>query len=106
MQGLLFLIAAGLLLFAGYSLARVIGFEEARAGARLDAPRKPSPAQPIVLFLLSGVAAGAAAALGGRGVVRAPTPARLEELAGRAEAQAVARVGAGAEEQTSHDPAS
>ena len=85
------MVAAGLLMFAGYSLGRAAGFEEARRGDVLEAPRKPPATQTIVLAVL-GLAAGVGALLlqGERGV-RMPTPARLEELAGRAEAEAVER---------------
>jgi hypothetical protein len=90
-QGLLLLLAAGLLVFAGYSAGRRSGFD---AGARSDEagpPRKPPVSQTIVLSLLGLGALAGSVALQGRGDVRIPTPSRLDELAGRAESAAVQR---------------
>lgn len=89
MQILLALIAAGLFVFAGYSIGRSAGYEDLREGGELAAPKAPGAVQIIVLAGLGALAAGSAFALGGRHEVRIPTPARLEELAGRAEAIAV-----------------
>lgn len=89
-QTLLVLLAAGLLLFAGYSWGRAAGFETARRADELDAPRAPSAVQTVVLGALGFGALGAAVLLQG-GPVRIPVPARLEELAGRAESAAVDR---------------
>ena len=91
MQGLLILLAAGLLVFAGYSLGRVDGFSDGRRASRFDAPRPPSLAQPVVLVALGIGALVGALLLQGREGVRVPTPARLEELTGRAERSAVER---------------
>jgi hypothetical protein len=88
-QLLLVAIAAGLFVFAGYSLGRVAGYEDGRRANRLDAPRRPSVVQTVVLLALGGAALGAAATLGAGGTPRIPTPARLEELVGRAEATAI-----------------
>ena len=85
-------IAAGLLLFAGHQWGKAGGFDAGRrAGLTGDSPPPPSAMQVIALSVL-GLAAGAAAlGLQGRGGIRIPTPARLDELAGRAEAVAVER---------------
>ncbi|MDQ4028581.1 MAG: hypothetical protein M3214_11135 [Actinomycetota bacterium] len=90
MQAVLVLIAAGLLLFAGYSWGRASGFDAGRR-ADVDAPRRPGLLQPIVLAALGAGALAAALALGGSDGIRIPTPARLDELAGRAESTAVQR---------------
>ena len=90
-QGLLVLIAAGLLMFAGYSMGRSSGYEDGQRAGQLDAPREPSSVQTIVLAALGLAALGGALYLQGDGTVRVPTPARLEELAGRAEAAAIDR---------------
>jgi hypothetical protein len=96
MQVLLIVVAAVLLMFAGYSWGRADGFDDARAG-QIAPPRAPGIAQVVVPATLALVAIGAAFWLGGPGGVRIPTPARLEELAGRAEEAAVQRAGDGAE---------
>jgi hypothetical protein len=90
MQVLLVLLAAGLLGYAGYSLGLVRGFESGRRATDLDPPRPPSLVQTVVVAALGAGALGAALALQGGGV-RAPTPARLEELSGRAQAAAIGR---------------
>jgi hypothetical protein len=100
-QILLVLIAAGLLAFAGYSWGRADGFDEGRRAGDIGGPRKPGVTQTVVLAVLGLGALGAAFALGGPGGVRIPTPARLEELSGRAEAAAIDRAThAGAERST------
>ena len=91
MQGLLVLVAAGLLLFAGYSLGRVDGFDEGRRTGEIDAPRPPSVVQTVVLAGLGLTALVGAFLLQGADGVRLPTPARLEELTGRAEEAAAER---------------
>lgn len=89
-QILLVLTAGALIALAGYSYGRVAGYEDARRSDALDAPRRPSIVQPIVLVALGGVALGAAFLLQDpRGGVRMPTPARLDEFAGRAEQAAI-----------------
>ncbi len=91
-QLLLVAIAAGLLLFAGYSWGRSSGYEAGTRSDDLGAPRKPSATQTIVLALLGAGALGAALLLqGGPETVRIPTPAKLDELAGRAETTAIKR---------------
>jgi hypothetical protein len=90
-QVILLGMAAGLLLWAGYSLGRVAGFDDGRRADALERPRPPSPAETIVLAALGGAALAGAFALGGGGVARVPTPARLDELSGRAEAAAIDR---------------
>ena len=71
-QMLLVLVSGGLMMFAGYSLA-------------LDR----SLSQVFVLMVLGGIAIGAAGMLSDGPSVRIPTPARLDDLAGRAEAVAI-----------------
>ena len=91
-QLLLIVIAAGLLLFAGYSWGRSSGYDAGRRAGAIDAPAEPSSIQTVVLALLGASALGAALLLqGGPESVRIPTPARLDELAGRAESAAVQR---------------
>jgi hypothetical protein len=97
MQILLLLIAASLLLFAGYSWGRVHGFEAGTRATSLEAPRRPSPVQTVVIAAIAAGALVGAGLIGGVGV-RAPTPARLDELSGRAEAAAVARSRAGSDD--------
>ncbi|MEA2487891.1 MAG: hypothetical protein QOF16_1545 [Actinomycetota bacterium] len=100
MQGLLAVIAVALFVFAGFTLTRVWGSTRPNS-AELGAPTKPSVIQPIVLILLgAGVLAGARALQSPEGI-RMPTPARLEELAGRAEKVAIERAEQIAEEQSS-----
>jgi TRAP-type C4-dicarboxylate transport system permease small subunit len=89
-QALLLVFATGLLLFAGYTWGRASGYEDGRRAGDIDAPSRPSSAQTGVLAVVGGVALVAALMLQGDGV-RVPTPARLEELTGRAEAAAVER---------------
>ncbi len=100
LQGVLVLAAAGLLMFAGYSLGRTSGFDDARDSASFDAPARPPIAQTAVLVLLGASALAAALALQGEGV-RIPAPARLDELTSRAEAAAVDRAEAIATERSS-----
>ncbi|MGH2786577.1 MAG: hypothetical protein ACRDJV_01540 [Actinomycetota bacterium] len=94
MQCLLVAIAAGLLLFAGFSWGRASRLE----GGEIAAPRTPGAAQVVVPAGLALVAIGAAFWLGGPGGVRVPTPARLEDLAARAEDAAVGRERVAAED--------
>jgi hypothetical protein len=86
-QGLLVFLAAGLLFFAVFQWTRSDGFGDAGAGG----PTPPSGGEIVSLVVLGLGALGAAWLLQGPGGVRMPTPARLEELAGRAEAAAVER---------------
>ncbi|HEX3326670.1 MAG TPA: hypothetical protein VHV50_06720 [Actinomycetota bacterium] len=87
----LVVIAAALLMLAGYSLGRVKGFDEGRAATRVGAPAAPSAAKTVVIAVLGLGALGAAVLLQGQGGVRLPVPARLEELTGRAESTAIER---------------
>ena len=91
MQGILVLLAAALLAFAGYGLGRVHGFDAGRRADALETPRRPSAAQVVVLAGLGLGALAGALALQGPSGPRVPTPARLDELSGRAEASAIAR---------------
>ena len=90
-QILLVLISGALMTFAGYSYGRVDGYRDGAQRGAIDAPREPSIVQPAVLVILGGVTIAAAGLLSDRGGVRMPTPARLEELAGRAEGAALTR---------------
>jgi hypothetical protein len=96
-QVLLVVTAAGLLLFAGYAWGRSAGYDAGARAHEIDAPRPPSGAQTIVLAVLGLTALGGAVVLQGDGTVRIPTPARLDELAGRAERQAIERAEEAAE---------
>ncbi|MDQ3752401.1 MAG: hypothetical protein M3333_05875 [Actinomycetota bacterium] len=99
-QVLLVLLAAGLLLFAGFSRGVSSGYRSARRAGDLGGAAPPSLAQTLVLAALGAGALGVAVSLQGTGGVRIPTPARLEELAGRAEATAVSRAGEAAEKDS------
>ena len=89
---LLVLLAAALLMFAGYSWGRSSGLEAAREADGLGAPRRPGVVQVVVLTVLGVGCLAAAVLLQGEGV-RMPVPARLDELATRAEAAAIDRAG-------------
>lgn len=89
-QGLLILFALGLLTFAAYSFGQVVTFDAGRDAAAIDAPREPSIVQPLVLVVVGAIFLIGGVLLGGR-TVRVPTPARLEELVGRAESVALER---------------
>ena len=98
-QVVLVLLAAGLLAFAGYTLGRVDGYESGRRAGDIDAPRSPSAVQVAVMTVLGLASLGAALLLQGPNGVRVPTPARLDELAGRAESAALERAAALSPEQ-------
>lgn len=103
-QLLLIALAAGLLLFAGYSWGKASGFDAGRSADDLEAPRSPDAAQTVVLAALGATAlAGALLLQGGVETVRIPTPAKLDELAGRAEGAAIAKAEAVAEERSPSD---
>jgi hypothetical protein len=99
-QGLLVLLAAGLLVFAGYSAGKRSGFEAGVRAEEAGPPRRPPVAQTVVLAILGVAALAGAIALQGSGDVRIPTPSRLDELAGRAESAAVRRAEELAAEKT------
>ncbi len=88
-QAILVAIAVGLLLFAGYSLGKRSTVET--SAAAFDATRKPPLAQTIVLTVLGVGSFVGALLLQGESGIRLPTPARLEDLAGRAERVALER---------------
>ena len=90
-QGLLAVLGAGLLILAAYQWARSNDFDETRPDRAAGGPTAPSTGQVAALAVLGAAGLGAAWLLQGPGGVRIPTPARLEELAGRAEAAAVER---------------
>jgi hypothetical protein len=91
MQVVLVTIAAALLMFAGYTWGRADGYDAGRRSTEVGGPARPSAVQVLVLCALGLGALAGAYALGGPGGVRIPSPARLDELAGRAEATAVER---------------
>lgn len=93
-QGLLVLMAAGFLVFAGYSLGRAEGFESAEGADPLAPPTRPSIVQTIVLAAFGLGSLAGAFSLQGPSGMRMPVPARLDELAGRAEAVAIEKAGA------------
>jgi hypothetical protein len=90
-QILLVLLAAGMLVFAGYSAGRRSGYDAGTRAGSETPPQRPAAAQTVVLSILGLAALGGAVALQGSGGVRIPTPSRLDELAGRAESAAVQR---------------
>lgn len=100
-QILLVLVSGALMMFAGYSYGRADGYDDGRRAGEIDAPKEPSIVQTVVLVTLGGVAIAGAGLLQGAGGVRIPTPARLEELTGRAESAAVERAEKVAREQES-----
>lgn len=75
-QGLLVLIGASLLVFAGYSMGR----SESVRSDDLVPPRDPGAAQTIVLSLLGLGTLGLALGLQGSGGVRLPTPHSLRDF--------------------------
>lgn len=91
MQGLLVLIAAGLLMFAGYTWGRVDGFDDGSRSDEIGAPDKPGALEIVVPALLGASALTGALLLQGNGGLRMPSPARLDDLAGRVEQVAVER---------------
>jgi hypothetical protein len=93
----LVVVAAALLMFAGYSLGKVSGFDQGRRANAVGAPRAPSHAKTVVLAVLGLGALVSAVLLQGQGGVRLPVPARLEELTGRAESSAIERAEAASE---------
>src|SRR5687768_7144995 len=90
-QILLVVAAAALLLFAGYAWGRSSGYDAGTRAGEIDAPGRPSGVQTLVLSILGLTALAGAVLLQGDGTVRIPTPARLDELAGRAERLAIQR---------------
>lgn len=88
-QVLLVLTAIGTFVFAGVTFTRDGGERsEDPAG-----PRDPSVMQPLVLAVMGLTALATAKGLSDGPSVRVPTPARLDELAGRAEQVAIERAG-------------
>ena len=90
-QILLVLIAGGLLMFAGYSLGRASGYEDGTRSEEIGAPDKPDASEVVVPALLGLATLTGAVLLQGSGGIRMPSPARLDDLAGRAEQVAVER---------------
>lgn len=79
-QVLLVLLAAGVLMFAGYSMGRSSGYEAGRDAEAIDAPRAPATSQTVVLVILGLAVLAGAFALQTEGGVRLLTPARLLEM--------------------------
>lgn len=103
-QLLLVALAAGLLLFAGYSWGKTSGYEVGRRADDIGAPRKPGAMQTVVLAVLGAASlAGALLLQGGAETVRIPTPVALDELAGRAEGAAIEKAERVAAEQASSE---
>ncbi len=81
MQGMLVLIAAALLCFAGYAYGVRSGFDDGvEAADALSTPRPPATSQTVVLIVLGLAALGGALGLQTDGGVRLLTPARLREM--------------------------
>ncbi len=78
-------------MFAGYGLGRVNGYDEGARSDEIGAPSKPETLEIVVPALLGLATLGGALFLQGDGGIRMPTPARLDDLAGRAEQVAVER---------------
>ena len=100
-QVILVLVAAALLMYGGYALGKADGYDDGAKSDDLAGPSRPGLGETIVPALLGLGALGAALLLQGRGGVKMPSPARLDELAGRAEDAAVVRAERIAEEQRS-----
>jgi hypothetical protein len=83
-------------MFAGYAMGRADGYSDGQRSNELGAPEEPGLAEVVVPGLLGLGALGGALLLQGQGGIRMPTPARLEELAGRAERAAIDRAEAAA----------
>lgn len=83
------LFAIGLFVFAGYSFGRSTGYDAGARAEEIDAPAEPSLTQGVVLVVLGSVALIGGMLLDAGGAVRIPTPARLDDLVGRAEAVAL-----------------
>lgn len=97
-QALLILFGLGLFVFAAFSFQDLVRFDPAQDAGSFDSPRAPSVVQPLVLLAIGSVFLAGGILLGGR-TVRVPTPARLEELVGRAESVALERAEDAAKEQ-------
>lgn len=97
MQTLLVLLGATFFVAAGYTWGRAAGFDAA-TGSGVAQPRKPGTAQIVVLCVFGGLAIAGALSLQSRGGLRMPVPARLDELAGRAEDVAVTKAEQAAKE--------
>jgi hypothetical protein len=96
--------AVGLFAVAAYQWARASAFDDSHPEDAAGGPTRPPAAEVIVLAILGCGALGAALILRAPGGgVRLPTPARLEELAGRAEGAAVERAEQAATSATAPD---
>ena len=84
-QVFLVVIAAGLLVFAGFSMGRSGGYERGLKADELGAPKKPATSQTIVLVILGLGALAGALAIQSEGGVRLLTPARLRDMELRGE---------------------
>ena len=88
-QLLLVATALALVAFAGYSYGRVHGYDAGKRVGDLDPPKPPSVGQSAALLALGAIALVGAALLQDGGGVRIPTPAKLDDLASRAERTAI-----------------
>lgn len=79
-QIMLIAIAAGLLIFAGYSLGQKSGYDRGRRSGELGGPKEPATAQTLVLTVLGLAFLGGALAIQSEGGVRLLTPARLRDM--------------------------
>ena len=89
-QIILVLVAAGLLMFAGYSMGQRNGYDRGTRSGEAGAPEKPAASQTIVLTILGIAALGAALAIQSEGGVRLLTPARLRDMELRGEGAPIA----------------
>jgi hypothetical protein len=79
-QVILILLAAGLLMFAGYSLGLTRGYDDGAQADALEPPNRPPASQTVVVALLGLVALGSALVLQGGSSVRLLTPKRLADM--------------------------
>jgi hypothetical protein len=79
-QIILVLVAAALLLFAGFSLGQKSGYDRGSRSEELGSPTEPSSAQTLVLTILGLAFLGGAFAIQSEGGVRLLTPARLRDM--------------------------
>ena len=85
-----------MIMFGGYALGRSDGYDDGKRADELGAPSEPGFAEVAVPGLLGLGSLVGALLLQGQGGIRMPSPARLEELAGRAERAAIDRAEAAA----------
>jgi hypothetical protein len=96
------LVAAGLLLFAGYGMGKKDGYSDGRRSGELGGPEQTSTGEVVVPAGLALLFLAGAFYLQAQGGLRMPSPARLDELAGRAEQVALEKAEEVAETQRTH----